>query len=52
MPRRQQTPYLRLGILEAFDIIIRYSLVSRERVAWHLENVGFRGMAYLLSSGI
>lgn len=33
-----RSPYLRPGILAAFGAIIRYSLLCRERVAWHLED--------------
>lgn len=41
-----RSPYLRPGILAAFGAIIRYSLLCRERVAWHLEDIVFHGMAY------
>jgi len=34
------------GILAAFGTIIRYSGGHRERVAWHLEDVVFHGVAY------
>ena len=33
-----RSPYLRPGILAAFGAIIRYSLLCRKRVAWHLED--------------
>lgn len=38
--------FLRPGILAAFRIIIRYSRRCRERVAPHLEDAIFHGMAY------
>ena len=40
--------HIRPDILAAFGIIIRYSSACWERVAWHLEDVVFHGMAYRL----
>lgn len=38
--------HLRPGILAAFGIIVRYSLLRRERIAWRLEDVVFHGAAH------
>ena len=38
--------HLRPGVLAAFGIIVRYSLLRRERIAWRLEDVVFHGAAH------